>query len=50
MTKNVMDAAISKNKIEMSFEDVRIDLQGNVSQTETIEILCPMYKWQLLIE
>jgi len=29
--------AIAKNKIEMSFEDVTIDLQGNVSRTETIE-------------
>ncbi len=29
--------AISKNKIEMSFEDVTIDLQGNVSRVETIE-------------
>jgi len=26
--------AITKNKIEMSFEDVTIDLQGNVSRTE----------------
>lgn len=30
--------AISKNKIEMSFEDVIIDLQGNVSRAETVEI------------
>jgi hypothetical protein len=30
--------AIVKNKIEMSFEDVTIDLQGNVSRAETIEI------------
>lgn len=30
--------AISKNKIEMCFEDVTIDLQGNVSRTETIEV------------
>jgi len=30
--------AISKNKIEMSFEDVTIDLQGNVSRAETVEI------------
>jgi len=30
--------AISKNKIEMSFQDVTIDLQGNVSRAETIEI------------
>jgi hypothetical protein len=29
--------AITKNKIDMSFEDVTIDLQGNVSTTETIE-------------
>ena len=29
--------AITKNKIEMSFEDVTIDLHGNVSTTETIE-------------
>jgi len=29
--------AITKNKIEMSFEDVTIDLQGNVSRTETVE-------------
>jgi len=29
--------AISKNKIEMSFEDVTTDLQGNVSTTKTIE-------------
>ncbi|MHC4439310.1 MAG: ATP-binding protein [Planctomycetota bacterium] len=28
--------AIAKSSIEMSFEDVTIDLQGNVSQTETI--------------
>jgi len=34
--------AISKNKIEMSFEDVTIDLQGNVSRAETVEILCPI--------
>ena len=30
--------AISKNKIEMTFEDVTIDLQGNVSRDETVEI------------
>ena len=30
--------AIDKNKIEMSFEDVTIDLQGNVSRVETVEI------------
>ncbi len=29
--------AITKNKIEMSFEDVKINLKGNVSTTETIE-------------
>jgi len=29
--------ATTKNKIEMSFEDVTIDLQGNVSRTETVE-------------
>jgi len=29
--------AIAKNKIEMSFEDVTIDLQGNVSRTETVQ-------------
>ncbi len=34
--------AITKNKIEMSFEDVTIDLQGNISQAETVEILCPI--------
>ncbi|MHC4510482.1 MAG: ATP-binding protein [Planctomycetota bacterium] len=28
--------AIARNKIEMSFEDVTIDLQGNVSRTETV--------------
>ena len=28
--------AISKNKIEMVFEDVTIDLQGNISRTETM--------------
>jgi hypothetical protein len=27
---------IAKNKIEMSFEDVTIDLQGNISRTETV--------------
>jgi len=30
--------AIAKSNIEISFEDVTIDLQGNVSQTETIII------------
>ncbi|MHC4537542.1 MAG: ATP-binding protein [Planctomycetota bacterium] len=29
--------AIAKNGIEMSFEDVTIDLQGNISATQTIE-------------
>ena len=29
--------AISKNKIEIAFEDVTIDLQGNVSRTETLK-------------
>jgi Pyruvate/2-oxoacid:ferredoxin oxidoreductase delta subunit len=36
--------AITKNKIEMSFEDVTIDLQGNVSRVETVEILCPILR------
>jgi len=30
--------AIGKSNIELSFEDVTIDLQGNVSRTETIKI------------
>jgi Fe-S-cluster-containing hydrogenase component 2 len=30
--------AITKSKIEISFEDVTIDLQGNVKRTETIKI------------
>jgi hypothetical protein len=30
--------AIAKSNIDMTFEDVTIDLQGNVSQTETIKI------------
>ncbi|MFC1636514.1 ATP-binding protein [Planctomycetota bacterium] len=30
--------AIAQSKIELSFEDVTIDLQGNVSRTETIEV------------
>ncbi|MGD8787675.1 MAG: 4Fe-4S binding protein [Phycisphaerales bacterium] len=34
---HIVRQAISKNKIEMSFEDVTIDLQGNVSRTETIK-------------
>lgn len=29
--------AIAKNKIEMSFKDVTIDLQGNISQTEMVK-------------
>ena len=29
--------AIAKNKIEMSFEDVTIDLQGNISRTEKVQ-------------
>jgi NAD-dependent dihydropyrimidine dehydrogenase PreA subunit len=29
--------AISKNKIEMVFEDVTIDLKGNISRTETVQ-------------
>ena len=29
--------AISKNKIEMLFEDVTIDLKGNISRTETVQ-------------
>jgi len=32
----IVQEAISKNKIEMTFEDVTIDLQGNVSRTETV--------------
>ena len=30
--------AIAKNSVDMTFEDVTIDLQGNVSRTETIKI------------
>jgi len=30
--------AISRSGVEMSFEDVMIDLRGNVSKTETIKI------------
>jgi ferredoxin len=30
--------AIAKNKIDLSFEDVTVDLQGNVSRTETITV------------
>jgi hypothetical protein len=29
--------AIVKNKIAMSFEDVTIDLHGNISRTETMQ-------------
>jgi len=36
--------AIAKNKIEMSFKDVTIDLQGNVSRTETVQTQCPVWK------
>jgi NAD-dependent dihydropyrimidine dehydrogenase PreA subunit len=32
--------AIAKNKIEMCFEDVTIDLQGNISRTETVQCRC----------
>ncbi len=32
--------AIAKNKIEMCFEDVTIDLQGNISRTETVQCQC----------
>ncbi|MBN2180945.1 MAG: 4Fe-4S binding protein [Sedimentisphaerales bacterium] len=32
----IVKQAISKNKIEMAFEDVTIDLQGNISRTETL--------------
>jgi hypothetical protein len=32
----IVRKAISKNKIAMTFEDVTIDLQGNVSRTEMI--------------
>jgi len=42
MKKNAMGAASAKNKIEMSFQDVTIDLQSNVSRTETVEILYPI--------
>jgi hypothetical protein len=31
--------AIAKSEIEMSFEDITIDLQGNISATQTIK--CP---------
>lgn len=34
---HIAQQAIAKNGIEMSFEDVIIDLQGNVSATRTIE-------------
>jgi Fe-S-cluster-containing hydrogenase component 2 len=32
--------AISKNTIEMCFEDVTIDLQGNISRAETVQCRC----------
>jgi hypothetical protein len=32
----IVRKAISKNEIEMTFEDVTIDLQGNISQTELV--------------
>jgi len=32
----IVKQAISKNKIEMTFEDVTIDLKGNISRTETL--------------
>jgi len=34
----IVREAIAKSSIEMTFEDVTIDLQGNVSRTETIKI------------
>jgi len=33
----IAQQAISKNKIEMCFGDVTIDLQGNISHTETVQ-------------
>ena len=36
--------AISKNKIEMSFKDVTIDLNGNVSRTETVNLTLDLGK------
>jgi len=32
----IVKQAISKNRIEMAFEDVTIDLKGNISRTETL--------------
>ena len=32
----IVKQAISKNKIEMTFKDVTIDLKGNISRTETL--------------
>ena len=34
----IVKQAISKNRIEMAFEDVTIDLKGNISRTETIQV------------
>jgi NAD-dependent dihydropyrimidine dehydrogenase PreA subunit len=33
---HIAQQAIAKNKIEMRFKDVTIDLQGNISRTETV--------------
>jgi hypothetical protein len=33
----IVKQAISKNRIEMAFEDVTIDLKGNISRTETLQ-------------
>jgi Fe-S-cluster-containing hydrogenase component 2 len=33
----IVRKAISKNKIEMPFEDVTIDLQGNITRTEVVQ-------------
>lgn len=33
---HIAQKAIAKNKIEMRFKDVTIDLQGNISRTETV--------------
>ena len=33
----IVRKAIAKNKIAMSFEDVTIDLHGNISRTETVQ-------------
>jgi len=32
--------AIAKNKIEMCFKDVKIDLQGIISRTENVQCRC----------